>query len=135
MVVYYISFLLSFTYVFLWFSVQCGRSTSTQPTQIICSHARRTVHCCTGRLPHSQTCPPSYKASLFSLLLSLVSKEITNKVLPRNSILLQKEMQCKSQILPFCADNVHQLCNVSIIGASEKEAGVLLWLSGGLILS
>lgn len=67
-----------FIYAFLWFSVQCGKSASTQPTQITCSHAQRMVHCCTGRRPHLQTCPPSYKAkttilSTFNLCENIIT--------------------------------------------------------------
>ena len=60
--------------MFFWFAAQCGKSTSTHPTQIICSHAQRMVHCCTGRLPPLQTCPPSYKASQMILSVFQLSQ-------------------------------------------------------------
>lgn len=57
---------------YLGFPAQCGKSTSIQPTQTICSHAQRTAHCCTGRLLHIQTCLPSYKVNLDNSVCSLV---------------------------------------------------------------
>lgn len=52
-----------FTEALVLFSSQCGRSTSTQPTQTICLRAQRMARFCTGRLLRIQTCRPIYKVN------------------------------------------------------------------------